>query len=139
MLFKIIYWWCPFTMLKTIRINFALFRSWWYNSSFKTYHPDCYWSSTTGISSGTGTAYSFGVHEITSDFHGGSCFSTFSFLCSALEIVRFPFFLFLFAIVSSVVLRFTDSSYPFDILKLFFKIKGNFELNIGGFQKLQLT
>jgi hypothetical protein len=43
------------------------------------------------ISSGTGTAYSFGVHEITSDFHGGSCFSTFSFLCSALEIVRFPF------------------------------------------------
>jgi hypothetical protein len=50
------------------------------------------------ISSGTGTAYSFGVHEITSDFHGGSCFSTFSFLCSALEIVRFTFFLFLFAI-----------------------------------------
>jgi hypothetical protein len=71
--------------------------------------------------------------------NGGSCFSTFSFLCSALEIVRFPFFLFLFVIVSSVLLRFTDSSYPFDILKLFFKIKGSFELNIGGFQKLQLT
>jgi hypothetical protein len=139
MLSKTIYWWYPFTMLKTIRINFALFRCWWYNSSFKTYHPDCYWSSTMCISSGTGTAYSFGVHEITSDFHGGSCFSTFSFLCSALEIVRFPFFLFLFAIVSSVLLRFTDSSYPFDILKLFFKIKGSFELNIGGFQKLQLT
>ena len=40
---------------------------------------------------------------------------------AALKIVVCSFVLFISAIVLSVLLRFTDSDYPFDIFKLFFK------------------
>ena len=47
-----------------------------------------------------------------------SC-SIFSFLRSVLQMVVCPFVLFLLAIVLSVLLRYTDSVYPFGIFKLF--------------------
>jgi hypothetical protein len=47
-----------------------------------------------------------------------SCYSIFSFLCSALYIFVCPFVFFLLAIVLSILLRFTYSDYPFDIFKL---------------------
>jgi hypothetical protein len=42
-----------------------------------------------------------------------------SFLCNVLWIVICPFVIFLFAIVLSFLLRFTDSNYSFAIFKLF--------------------
>ena len=42
-------------------------------------------------------------------------------LCMFLEIVVFPFVLFLLAIVLYVLLRYTDSDYPFAIFKLFLR------------------
>ena len=49
-----------------------------------------------------------------------SCHSIFSFNCNVLQIVVCPFVHFLLVIVLSVILRFTDSDYPFGIFKLFF-------------------
>ena len=46
-------------------------------------------------------------------------YSIFSFMCNVLQIVVRPFVLFLFAIVLSDLLRFTDSAHPFGIFKLF--------------------
>ena len=46
-------------------------------------------------------------------------YSIFSFMCNVLQIVVCNFVLFLFAIVVSVLLRFTDSAHPFGIFKLF--------------------
>ena len=42
-----------------------------------------------------------------------------SFICNVLEVVVCPFVLFLLAIVLSVLLRFSDSDYPFIIFELF--------------------
>ena len=54
-----------------------------------------------------------------------SCCSILNFLCSVLYIVVCPFVLFLLATVLSVLLRFTDSDYPFVIVifKLFLCFK----------------
>ena len=49
-------------------------------------------------------------------FQWGSCYSIFSFICM---FCRFVLVLFLLAIVLSVLLRYTDSDYPFVIFKLF--------------------
>jgi hypothetical protein len=49
-------------------------------------------------------------------FSEGSCYSIFSFVCM---FCRSLFVLFPLAIVLSVLLRFTDSDYPFGIFKLF--------------------
>ena len=46
-----------------------------------------------------------------------SCYSIFSFMC---VFCRLLFVLFLLVIVLSVLLRYTDSDYPFGIFKLFF-------------------
>ena len=48
-----------------------------------------------------------------------SCYSIFYFYVYVLLIVVCPFVLFLLPIVLSVLLRYTDSDYPFDIFKLF--------------------
>ena len=46
-----------------------------------------------------------------------ACYSIFSFMCTS-------FVLFLLAIVLSVLLRYADSDYPFDIFKLFCMCEG---------------
>jgi hypothetical protein len=51
--------------------------------------------------------------EFTLGFYWGSCYSIFSFMC-----MFCPFVYFLLAIVLSVLLRYTDSDYPFVIFKL---------------------
>ena len=51
-------------------------------------------------------------------FWWGPCCSIFSFLCSILWIVVFPFVLFLLVIVLFVILRFTAFDYPFRIFRL---------------------
>ena len=56
-----------------------------------------------------------GAPEFTTGFQCGSCYSIFS----CMWIVVCPFVLFLLAIVLSVLLRYTDSDYPFGIFKLF--------------------
>ena len=65
--------------------------------------------------SGAGTTYPSGAPE----FSWGSRYSIFSFMCIVLKIVVCPFVLLLLTIVLSVLLRFTDSEYPFGIFKLF--------------------
>ena len=55
-------------------------------------------------------------------FKWGSCYSIFSFMCSILQIFVCPFVLFCFAIVLSVLLRYTDSNYAFGIFNLFSSI-----------------
>ena len=54
-------------------------------------------------------------------FKWGSCYLIFCFMClfTVLLIFVCPFVLFLLVIVLSVLLRYTDSDYPVDILKLF--------------------
>ena len=52
-------------------------------------------------------------------FECGSCYLIFSFMCM---FCRSLFVLFLLAIVLSVLFRYTNSNYPFDIFKLFFAL-----------------
>ena len=78
-------------------------------SSLMTYHRVCNKSSTTGIAHGTGTAYPSWAPEFTSGFEWSSCYSIFSFMCIFWRSLSV---LFLLAIVSSVLLRFTHSDYP---------------------------
>ena len=51
------------------------------------------------------------------------CYSIFSFLCNVLQIIVCPSVLFLLAIVLYVLLRYTDSGYPFGIFKIVFKLQ----------------
>jgi len=51
------------------------------------------------------------------------------FYVYVLQIVVFPFVLFLLAIVLSVLLRFRDADYPFGIFKLFLHELGTVNLN----------
>jgi hypothetical protein len=57
-----------------------------------------------------------------------SCCLIISFLCNVLQIDVCSFVLFLLAIELSVLLRFTDSDYPFGILKLFLYCNGETDL-----------
>ena len=59
--------------------------------------------------------------KFTPSFQWGLCYSIFSFIhCMyVLQIIVCPLLLFLLAIVLSVLHRYTDSDYPFDIFKLF--------------------
>jgi hypothetical protein len=61
----------------------------------------------------------FPEHPSSPQVFSCSCFSIF--YVYVLQIVVCPFVLFLLAIVSSVLLRFMDSDYPFGIFKLFLK------------------
>ena len=81
-----------------------------------TYHRVCNKIITTGATCGAGTAYPSGTLEFTPGIQWDSCYSIFSFICM---FSRSMFVLFLLAIVLSVLLRFTDSDYPFGIFKLF--------------------
>ena len=81
-------------------------------SSFMTYCRVCNYNNTTGATSGAGTAFPSEAPEFTPGFQWGSYYSIFSFMCNVLQIVVCPFVLFLFAIVLSVFLQFTDSDYP---------------------------
>ena len=84
--------------------------------------------NTMGATSGAGTAYPSGVPEFTPRFQWVSCYSIFSFMCNVLQIVVCPVVLFLLTIVLSVLLRFTDSDYPFGIFKLFLSFQSFFTL-----------
>ena len=83
-------------------------------SSFRTYHWVCNQYNT--ICAGTG--YSFGAHQFIHGFQWDS-WQIFSFLCNAFQIVACHFVLFLSVIILPVFLQFTDSGYPFGILKVF--------------------
>jgi hypothetical protein len=61
------------------------------SSFIVTYHRVCYKSNTTDATSGAGTAYSFGAHELL-----GSCCSIYSFLCCVWYIIMYPFLSILF-------------------------------------------
>ena len=51
----------------------------------------------------------------------GSCYSIFSFICMFCISLFILLYFFFFAIVLSVLLRYTDSDYSFGIFKLFLK------------------
>ena len=92
-----------------------------------SYHRVCNLINTTGATSGAGTAYPSCVHT---QFLWGSCYSIVSFMCMFCRSLFVLFFFFfyplcclffcLLSIVLSVLLRYTDSDYPFGIFKLFF-------------------
>ena len=79
----------------------------------------CNQSDSTGATSGARKSYSSAAPAFTAGFQWGSCYSIFSFMCNVLQIVVCPCVLFLLVIVLSVLLRITDSDYPFGIFKLF--------------------
>ena len=78
---------------------------------------------STSTTSGAVTAYTSRAHEFTPGFKWGSCYSIFSFMCMFCRSLFFLLSFLLLAIVLSVLLRFTDYDYPFDIIKLFFLTK----------------
>ena len=92
-------------------------------SSFMNYHRGSNQSNPTGATSGARTAYPSGAPEFIPGFQWGSCYSIFRFMCMFLQIVVCPFVLFLLAILFSVLLRYTDSDYPFVIFKLFLEVR----------------
>ena len=77
-------------------------------------------SNTTGATSGARTAYPSGAPEFTSVF-SGVCVTRSLVLCVIFVDRVCSLVLFVLAIVLSVLLRFTDSDYPFGIIKLFLK------------------
>ena len=78
-------------------------------SSFMTCHPLCIKSSTTGATCGAGNAYP--------RFFPEDCLVRSLVIC--VVICRSWFVFFHFAIVLSVLIRFTAFDYPFGIFKLF--------------------
>jgi hypothetical protein len=58
-------------------------------------------------------------YEFIPGSYWGSCYSIFSFICMFCRSLFVLLYFFLLAIVLSVLLRFTDSEYPFGIFKLF--------------------
>jgi hypothetical protein len=89
-------------------------------SLFMTCHRICNYINTTGVTNGTGTAYPSGAPEFIPGFSGvrvtQSLVLCTCIFCRSLFVLLSFFFL---AIVLSVLLRFTDSDYPFGIFKLF--------------------
>jgi len=67
--------------------------------------------TTTGATSGTGTAYPYGAPEFTAGFSGGSCYSIFSFICM---FCRSLFVLLYFSFGHCVVC--SSSIYGFDLI-----------------------
>ena len=85
--------------------------------SFITYHRILNTSNMTGVSDVAGTANSSGGPEFTTCIQWCSFYLISSFvyiICGSL----LSFYPFLLAIALSVLLRFTDSDYPFGIFKL---------------------
>ena len=60
--------------------------------------------------------------ECTTGFQWGSCYSIFSFICMFYRSLFVLLYFFRLAIVLPVLLRYTDSDYPFGIFKLFLSI-----------------
>ena len=75
--------------------------------------------NTTDATSVAGTAYPSGAPEFSTSFWSGLCYLIFSLMFCISLFVHLSFFL--LTIVFSVLLRFTDSDYPFGIFKLFLK------------------
>jgi hypothetical protein len=73
-----------------------------------------------GVTSRAGTAYPSGAPEFTPVFSGVRVTrSLVLYVCFVDRCLSFKFLLFLLAIVLSVLLRYTDSDYPFGIFKLY--------------------
>jgi hypothetical protein len=73
-----------------------------------------------GVTSRAGTAYPSGAPEFTPVFSGVRVTrSLVLYVCFVDRCLSFKFVLFLLAIVLSVLLRYTDSDYPFGIFKLY--------------------
>ena len=85
----------------------------------KSYGRICNQTNMMGITSGAGTPYPSRAPEFTQDFQRGSCYSIVSFICMFCRHLFVLFVLFLLAIVLSVLLRYMNFHYPFDIFKLF--------------------
>ena len=87
-----------------------------YKYADDVYHRVCNQITTTGVTSGAGTAYSSGAPDITSGFQRGSCYSIFSCICMFCRSLLVHFIL---VIALSGLFRYTYSDYPFGISKLF--------------------
>jgi len=86
------------------------------------YHRVCNWSNTTGASSGIGTTYPSGSHMSslrTPVFSGIRVAWSLVFCVVFCRSLFVPVSSFVLATVLSVLLRFTDSDYPFGIFELF--------------------
>ena len=96
--------------------------------------------NTTGVTSGVGTVYPSGAPQFTLGFLVGFVLLDLYFYMYVLQIVVCPFVLFLSAIVLSVLLRYTDSDYPFGIFKLFlYYICHNHNLVLSSFMNQYLV
>ena len=78
-------------------------------------------SNTAGVISEVGTTNPSGAPEFTPGFYSGVALSILSFLCRVSYNIVCPYVLVLLAMVSSVLFRFTASTYHFGILILFVK------------------
>ena len=95
------------TDMFTCRKHFPVF------SSFMTFQRVCIQSTTTGPTSGAGTAYPSGAPEFTTGFYWGSCYYFCVMFCRSLFVVL--------AIVLSALLRFKDYDNSFGIFTLLTK------------------
>jgi len=89
-----------------------------YPSEETEFSPGCNWSKTTDASSGAGTAYPSRIHDSSPGFSEVRAAQTLVF-CVVLYKLLFILWFFFLLTIMSVLLRFTDSDYPFDIAKLF--------------------
>ena len=81
-----------------------------------TYHRACNQINTTGVTSGAGPAYPSGAPEFTRVFSGIRV--TRSLVLCVCFVDRCLSFCTFFAIMLSVLLRYTEPDCPFDIFKL---------------------
>ena len=72
--------------------------------------PPSHQINTTGATSGTEIDYPYGVPKLYPGFQWGQCYQIFSLICM---FCRSLFVLLSYSIMLSVLLRFTDSDYPF--------------------------
>ena len=100
-------------------------------SSFMTYHRICNQINTTGTISGAGTAYNSGAPAFTPDFQWGSCYSIFSCMCIFCRSL-FVLLYFFFWSLQSVLLRYTDSDYPFGYLQALLKTQSSSDYTMIG-------
>ena len=71
------------------------------------------------VTSGARTADPSGAPELIPGCYQGSCNSIFSSICMLCRSLFVLLYLFLLAIVLSVLLRYADSDYPYGVFKLF--------------------
>ena len=100
-------------------------------------------SYSDSLNNGARTDIPSGAPEFTPGSYWGSCYTIFSLMCMFCGSLFVLLFFFLFVIVLSIFLRFTDSDYHFDIFKLFLgnkfqKCKYNFKKKERNFTKNEI-